>query len=100
MVEYRIKIGHKSESSGKCARQPGKREMFKAAVITVLALSAIIGIFLAAFIVGSIIASVLLVLLAASLIVGLIRWLLVGFGRKWKSRSLRSSFGARISKPH
>ena len=84
MVEYRIRIGHKSESPGQRVRQPGKREMFKAALITLLALSAIIGIFLAAFIVGSIIASVLLVLLAALLIVGLIRWLLLGFGRKWK----------------
>src|SRR6266852_3026577 len=63
MMEYRISIGRKRENDGQGARQPqNKLQLLKAAVFTVLALSAIIGIFLAAFVIGSVIASILLIL--------------------------------------
>ena len=74
MKEYRIIIGPKASGSGPNSRRPqSKLELLKASILTLLALSAVIGILLAAFVVGSIIASLLLILLAVSIIVWLIR---------------------------
>jgi protein-S-isoprenylcysteine O-methyltransferase Ste14 len=79
MMEYRVTIGHGQESPGQPARRRGKLEAFKAAVITVLVLSVLIGIFLAAFIMGSIIASILLILFALLIVGWLIRRFLMSF---------------------
>ena len=86
MMEYRISIGRKRENDGQGARQPqNKLQLLKAAVLTVLALSAIIGIFLAAFVIGSVIASILLILFGVSLLVWLIRRLFLRFARTQKN---------------
>jgi uncharacterized protein (DUF2062 family) len=74
MKEFRITIGSKGSGSGPNLRRPqSKLELLKAVILTLLALSAVIGILLAAFVVGSIIASLLLILLAVSILVWLIR---------------------------
>lgn len=86
MMEYRISIGGKQEGPGQGSRQPrDKLQLLKAAVLTVVALSAIIGIFLAAFVIGSVIASLLLILFGVSLMVWLIRRLFLRFARTQKN---------------
>ena len=86
MMEYRISIGTKREGSSQGSRQSqNKLQLLKAAVLTVLALSVIIGIFLAAFVVGSVIASVLLIVSGLSMIVWLIRRLFLRFARTQKN---------------
>lgn len=86
MIEYRISVGRKAERSGGPSSQPrSKLQLLKACVLTLLALSAIIGIFLAAFLIGSVIASLLLILFAVSLLVGLIRYLFLRFVRTQKN---------------
>lgn len=86
MVEYRISVGRKAEGSGGPPSQTrGKLQLIKAGILTLLALSAIIGIFLAAFVIGSVIASILLILFGVSLLVWLIRRLFLRFGRTPKN---------------
>jgi uncharacterized protein (DUF2062 family) len=83
MVEYKITIGHKGQGSQQARRGPrGKLEILKAALLTLVVLSAIVGVFLAAFVVGSIIASVLLILLVISVMAWVIRRFLLRFRRK------------------
>jgi uncharacterized membrane protein len=86
---YRIIIGNRREDSE--SRQPpkgrGKLQILKAGILTFLALSVVVGIFLAAFVVGSIIASVLLVLVAVAIIAAPIRGLYLKF-RDQKTNSL------------
>jgi hypothetical protein len=76
-AEYRITIGQKQEG----AQHNGARstlEVVKAVVLTLLVLSVLIGIFLAAFVAGTIIASILLILIGVSLIGWTVRRLLLG----------------------
>ncbi len=86
MMEYRISIGRKRDGPGQGPRQSkNKLQFLKAGLLTVLALSAIIGIFLAAFVIGSVIASLLLILFGVSLMVWLIRRLFLRFVRTQKN---------------
>ena len=81
-AEYRITIGQKREGAPQAQRGPrSKLEIVKAAFLTLLALSAIIGVFLAAFVLGSLIATVLLILITVSIVIWLIRQLFVMFKR-------------------
>ena len=85
-MEYRITIGRKPGGSDQRPPRPqSKLQLLKAGLLTVLALSAVIGIFLAAFVVGSVIASLLLILLAASLIIWLIRRIFLSLKRGQKN---------------
>jgi hypothetical protein len=82
MMEYRISIGRKVEDSGQEFSHGHHRlQLLKAVILTVVALSAIIGIFLAALIIGSVVASLLLILLGLSMILWLVRWLFLRFAR-------------------
>jgi len=82
MTEYRITIGQKRGNSDQStSRTRSKLELLKASVLTLLALSAVVGIFLAALVVGSIIASLLLILIAAFIVILLIRRVLRSFRR-------------------
>jgi hypothetical protein len=86
MKEYRISIGPKPSGSGPNPRRPqSKVELLKAVILTLFALSAVIGILLAAFVVGSIIASLLLILLAVSVLVWLIRRLFLTLRREQRT---------------
>jgi protein-S-isoprenylcysteine O-methyltransferase Ste14 len=86
MMEYRISIGKRTTGSAGQPPQPqGKLQILKATILTLLALSAIIGVFLAAFVIGSVIASILLILFGVSLLVWLIRGLFLRFARTQKN---------------
>jgi uncharacterized membrane protein YfcA len=86
MAEYRITIGGRRQDSQQGGHRPrGRLEVLKAAVFTVLSLSAVVGILLAAFVVGSIIASLLLILIAVSVIAWAIRYLSSKFREQTKS---------------
>jgi heme O synthase-like polyprenyltransferase len=84
-AEYRITIGHKHEGAQQ-SRSRSRLEVVKAVLLTLLALSAVIGMFLAAFVVGSIIASLLLILIGISLVAWTIRRLFLMF-RKEQTKS-------------
>jgi len=76
-MQYKITIGRRLDDSGGKPHQPlSKLQIVKAWILTLLALSVIVGVLLTAFIIGSAIASVLLVLIALSLLGVLIRRLL------------------------
>jgi hypothetical protein len=80
-MEYRIIIGNRTE--GSAGRQPrGKLQILKTSILTFFALSAIVGILLAAFVVGSVIASVLLIVLAVAIIAAFVRGVLLRFRRE------------------
>ena len=82
-MQYKITIGRRLDDSGRKPRQPqSKLQIVKLWILTLLGLSVIIGIFIAAVIIGSAIASVLLVLIALSLLVFVIRGLFKMFARK------------------
>jgi len=85
-MEYKITIGRKIAHSRERSHQPQtKLQFLKACVLTLLALSVIIGVFLTAFVIGSAIASVLLILLGLSLLFSLVRLLFQRFARKLKN---------------
>ena len=84
-TEYRISIGHKSENAQN-TRPRSTLEAVRAIVLTLLALSLVIGIFLAAFVVGSIIASILLILIGISLFAWTVRRIILKF-RKGEIKS-------------
>jgi len=82
-MQYKITIGRRLDDSGGKPHQPlSKLQIVKAWILTLLALSVIVGVFLTAFIIGSAIASVLLVLIALSLLIFVIRSLFKMFARK------------------
>ena len=80
-AEYRITIGRKQERAEQ-TRPRSRLEVVKTVVLTLLALSAVIGIFLAAFIVGSIIASILLILLGIWVLAWAVRRLFLRFRKE------------------
>jgi hypothetical protein len=85
-MEYKIIIGRKSgESVGRSSHPQSKLQLLKVSLLTLLALAAVIGIFLAALVIGSVIASLLLILFGASLMVCLIRWVFLRFARTQKN---------------
>jgi hypothetical protein len=82
-MQYKITIGRRLDDSGGKPHQPlSKLQIVKAWILTLLALSAIVGVFLTAFIIGSAIASVLLVVMALSLLGVLVRRLFKVFTRR------------------
>jgi protein-S-isoprenylcysteine O-methyltransferase Ste14 len=83
-AEYRITIGGKQQGS-QSARPAAKLEIVKAAFVTLLALSVIVGVCLATFVVGSVIAIALLILLAISILAWLIRWLFLFIRKRYAS---------------
>ena len=86
MMEYRISIAKKKGGTAGSSSQPqSKFQLLKASILTLIALSAIIGVFLAAFVIGSVIASLLLILFGVSLLVWLIRRLFLRFVRTQKN---------------
>lgn len=89
MPEYRINVERKTTASGETHSPGGTRlQLIKAGILTFLAVSAIVGIALAAFVVGSIIASVLLIVLAVAIFISLVRGLYLKFrGRKTNALS-------------
>jgi protein-S-isoprenylcysteine O-methyltransferase Ste14 len=81
-AQYRITIGQTQEGSHQAPHGPrNKLELLKASLLTLLALSSVIGVFLAAFVLGSIIASVLLILVAISAIALVVRRFVLKFRR-------------------
>ncbi len=81
-AQYRITIGQTQEGSHQALHGPrNKLELLKASLLTLLVLSSVIGVFLAAFVLGSIIASVLLILIAISAIAFVVRRLILRFRR-------------------
>jgi len=80
-AEYRITIGHKRENAQN-TRPRSTLEVIRAIVLTLLALSLVIGIFLAAFVVGSIIASILLILIGISLVAWTVRRIILRFRKE------------------
>jgi hypothetical protein len=81
-TEYRITIGQRREGPQQKRRAYGsKLEVVKAVLLTLLALSAVIGVFLAAAVLGSIIATILLILIAIALVILAIRRLFLLFKR-------------------
>ena len=77
-TEYRITIGHKPEHAQN-TRPRRTLEVVRAVVLSLLALSLVIGIFLAVFVVGSIIASILLILIGISLVAWTVRRIILKF---------------------
>jgi hypothetical protein len=87
-AQYRITIGQTQEGSHQALRGPrNKLELLKAALLTLLVLSSVIGVFLAAFVLGSIIASVLLILIAISAIALVVRRFVLKFRRGQTTRA-------------
>jgi hypothetical protein len=81
-AEYRISIAQKREGAQQSPGGPrSKLEIIQVALLTLLALSAVIGVFLAPFVLGSIIATVLLILIAISILAWSIRRLSLMFKR-------------------
>jgi hypothetical protein len=88
-MEYKIIIGRPPDASDQRPPRPqGKLQLLKAGLLSLLALSAVIGTLLAAFVVGSVIASLLLILLAASLIIWFIRRIFLSLKRRRGRKSL------------
>ena len=86
MIGYKITIGRQQDGSDQRPPRPqSKLQILKAGLLTLLALSAVIGILLAAFVVGSVIASLLLILLAAALIIWFVRRIFLSLKRGRKS---------------
>lgn len=82
-MQFKITIGRRLDDSAGKPHQPlSKLQIVKAWILTLLALSAIVGVFLTAFIIGSAIASVLLVVIALSLLGVLVRRLFKAFTRR------------------
>jgi len=85
MPEYRITIGPTGREGGGGPRPPqGKLAVLRMWVITVLLLSAAIGILLSAFLIGSVVASLLLIIVAVFLLFGLLRTLFMKLRRTRK----------------
>jgi hypothetical protein len=83
MMEYKITIGRPPDGSGR--HPPSKLHLLKAGLLTLLALSAVIGLLVAAFVVGSVIASLLLILLSAALIIWFVRRIFLSLKRGRKN---------------
>ncbi len=82
-MQYKITIGRKLDDSEEKPHQPlSKLQLAKAWILTLLALSVIVGVFLTAFVIGSVIASVLLIFIALSLFGVLMRRLFHAFARR------------------
>ena len=85
-MEYKITIGRPPDASDQRPPRPqSKLQILKAGLLTFFALSAVLGILLAAFVVGSVIASLLLILLAAALIIWFVRRIFLSLNRGRKS---------------
>jgi hypothetical protein len=72
-AEYRLTIGERPEGSDRKPRKMGKLATVKAAMLALLVLSVVIGVFLAAAVLGSIIATALVVLVGISVVAWSIR---------------------------
>lgn len=83
ITQYKLSLKSKPEgTAGRSPRPRGKLQYLRASILTLLAISAIIGILMAALVIGSVVASLLLVLLALSTIFWLIRRLFLKFARR------------------
>ena len=87
-AQYRITVGQTQEGSHQAPHGArSKLDVLKAALLTLLVLSSVIGVFLAAFVLGSIIASVLLILIAISAIALVVRRFVLKFRRGQTTRA-------------